>query len=238
MRFMTTTGDPTAASRADDTQASTAVVRSAAIGRATCLAPTLVLVAVAIFGVVTLLNFPATFVDEGLNANRAWSLLQTGQAFASIDNGVYQHYDGYWTYFPYLGASIHAVFIWIFGLSLASLRLASVFFGLVLLVATYTIGKKLYGYRAGLIAMALLATSSPFVLSSHLGRHDIIVAALGFGAVALYLTDTRSSLSLRSVLAGLAIGLSLDIHLNIGIFGPVMLTLFLLDYGKRILAHG
>ena len=86
--------------------------------------------------------------------------------------------------------------------------------------------------------MALLATSAPFVLSSHMARHDIIVTALGFGAVALYMTGGKSSLTIKSVLSGLAIGLALDIHPNTLIFGPIMLTLFLLDYGKSIFRTG
>ena len=118
------------------------------------------------------------------------------------------------------------------------MRLASLFFGLVLLTAVYSIARRLYGHRAALIAMALLAISGPFVLSSHLGRHDIMVAAFGFGAVALYFTDGKSSLTLKSVLSGLAVGLALDIHLNALIFGPILLTLFLLDYGKKIFRTG
>ncbi len=238
MHFMTITEQtPTAAPEAGDAQA-IITEGTAAKAKATWLAPTLVLAAVAVFGFVTLLNYPVTGVDETWNANRAWSFLQTGHQFASVDSGVYQQYDGYWTYWPYPGTLIHAVFIWLFGVSLASVRLASLFFGLVLLTAVYFIARKLYGQRAAVIAMALLATSAPFVLSSHMARHDIIVAALGFGAVALYFTDGKSSLTIKSVLSGLAIGLALDIHPNALIFGPIMLTLFLLDYGKRIFRTG
>src|SRR5439155_2315689 len=101
--------------------------------------------------------------------------------------------------------------------------------------AIYAIASMLYGRRAGLITLALLVTSPSFVLTSHLGRHDIIVAALGYGAIALYLWEQArpSPLRYKSVLAGLAIGLSLDIHLNGMIFVPAMMALFLCDQGWR-----
>jgi 4-amino-4-deoxy-L-arabinose transferase-like glycosyltransferase len=238
MRFITITEhSQTPAPSAGDAQTAP-LEQTQAKTKTGWLAPALVLLAVALFGLLTLVRFPYVFVDEGSNASRAWALLHTGRAFASVDNGIYQHYDGYWTYFPYVGALLQAIFVWLFGLSLGSLRIASLFFGLLLLLAVYFISRKLHGHRAALFAMALLAISAPFVLSSHLGRHDIIVAAIGYGAIALYLTDQKSSLSVKSVLAGLAIGLALDIHPNALIFGPMMLTLFLLDYGKEIWRTG
>ena len=58
-----------------------------------------------------------------------------------------------------------------------------------------------------------------------------MVAALGFGSIALYLTDRGRNLSLRSVLSGLAIGLAFEIHGNAVIYGPAVGLLYLLDYG-------
>ena len=217
---------------------SRSTARADAAVKISWIAPVIMLLVVAVFSILTLSSFPTAFIDEGWNANRSWALLQTGRAFAGVDNGVYQQFDGYWTYFPYLATLIHAISIWAFGLSLESMRLVSVFFGLVLLLVVYVIAQRLYNRRIALISMLLLASSAPFILSSHLGRHDIIVTALGFGAVALYLSDRSSNLSVISVLSGLAIGLSFDIHLNILIFGPVMLTLCLLDYGINALRTG
>ncbi len=194
------------------------------------LAPALLLAAIAGYNLLTLMSTPAPFVDEAWNANRAWGLLQTGRVFGTMDAGVFDKYNGYWTYFPYLAAVIHAAFIWLFGLSLFSVRLASLFFGLILLIAIYVIGKKLYGRAGGIISMLLVSISYSFIYSSHLGRHDIIAAAMGYGAVALYLSDKSHSFSVKSVLSGLAVSLTLDIHLNGIIFIPAIAALFLLDY--------
>src|SRR5512132_401486 len=72
---------------------------------------------VLVFGAVllviflTLMRVPAPFVDEGWNANRSWALLHTGRPFGTLDSGVFERYPGYWTYFPLIGASIHAASI-------------------------------------------------------------------------------------------------------------------------------
>lgn len=202
------------------------------------LAPVLLLAVVASYNFMTLMSVPAPFVDEAWNANRAWGLLQTGRVFGTMDTGVFDNYNGYWTYFPYLAAIIHAGFIWLFGLSLFSVRLASLFFGLVLLIAIYVIGQKLYGRMGGFLAMLLVSISYSFIYSSHLGRHDIIASALGYSAIALYLSDTSRSFSVKSVLSGLAVSLTLDIHLNGIIFIPAIAVLFLLEYRWSVFHTG
>ncbi|MBF6612639.1 MAG: glycosyltransferase family 39 protein [Chloroflexi bacterium] len=195
------------------------------------------LTAIALFNLVFLMRFPAPFVDEGWNASRAWALIRTGRAFGTLDAGVFQNYDGYWTYFPWLAAWIHSLFMRLFGAELFSLRVASLFFGIVLLASVYSISNRLYGSRVGLFAVILLSFSESFLLSSHLGRHDIIIAAFGFGAVALYVTDDAKGFSLKSVMCGLAVGLTLDIHFNGLIFGPAIGALYLLDNGWRLLRN-
>lgn len=193
------------------------------------------LIGVGGFNWLTLLRRPAPFVDEAWNASRALGLLRTGRAFGDLDAGVFERFDGYWTYFPWLGTAIHASAIWAFGLSLFSVRLVSLVFGLALLVAVFAIGNRLGGVRQGLTVVLLTALSQAYLLTSHLARHDIIVAALGFGAVALYFTDEARGFSIKSVLSGLTVGLALDIHPNAVIFGPTVAALYLLDHGWAFL---
>ncbi len=196
------------------------------------LSVVVLLIAVAGVNLLSLLRYPAPFVDEGWNANRAWALLQTGRAFGTLDSGVFDRYEGYWTYFPWLGTSIHALGLRLLGLSLLSMRLVSLLFGLVLLVTTYTIAGRLYGHRIGLAAALLLSMSAPFVLSSHMARHDVMVAAFGYGAIALYLTDQTPAraLSARALLSGLLVGLVLDLHPLGAIFAPALVAVYLLDH--------
>jgi 4-amino-4-deoxy-L-arabinose transferase-like glycosyltransferase len=181
-------------------------------------------------GLLSLNRTPAPFVDEAWYANRAWAFIHTGRAFGTMDSGVLDKYDGYWTYFPVLGTLAHAAAIWTFGLSLYSVRLVSLAFGLVLLVAIFTVGHRFGGYRCGLVAASLTSVSSAFIYSSHLARHDILVSAFGFGAIALYSTDGSPAFSWRSVLCGLAIGLAMEIHPNAIIYAPVVSALYIVEH--------
>ena len=92
----------------------------------------------------------------------------------------------------------YSLFIRAFGPDLFSMRLASLVFGMVLLAAVFAIGVRLYGKSTGLIFSVTLVASRPFFASSHLGRHDIIVAALGFVSIALFLTDDTDGFSLNA----------------------------------------
>src|SRR3954447_10537537 len=137
------------------------------------------LVAVLLFHAYTLLRFPSAFVDEGWNAARSWALLHTGRPFGTLDSGVFENYPGYWTYFPLLASAIHAVSLAVLGPSLLAMRLVSFVFGAALLIVVYITGARLGGTRTGLLSVLLLSISIPFLFTSHIARHDIIVAALG-----------------------------------------------------------
>ncbi len=193
------------------------------------------MIAAALLHLLSLMRTPAPFVDEGWNANRAWAFLATGRPFGTMDSGVFDRFDGYWTYFPWLGTWIHAQAIRFLGPELLSLRLVSLLFGLVLLGTVYHLGNRLYGQRVGLVAAGLLAVSPAFLSASHMARHDVIVAAFGFGAIALQLSDSSSSLPGKSLLSGLIAALTLDIH-PIGIvYLAAIGGLYLLDHGRSVL---
>src|SRR5258706_238132 len=80
--------------------------------------------------------------------------------------------------------------------------------------AVYALAARLYGRPAGLLAVGLLGCSLPFLWSAHLGRQEIVVAALGYWAIALFFLDPRRGFPYQSLLAGLLLGLTFEIHLN------------------------
>jgi 4-amino-4-deoxy-L-arabinose transferase-like glycosyltransferase len=200
--------------------------------------PALVLTFIAVLNLLTLMRTPPPFWDEAWFASRAMAQVQTGFGFGTLDSGILSKYDGYWTVLSWLLAFIQSIPIRLFGPDLFYLRLESLIFGIAVLAVLYAIVKKLYNARAALLTIVVGALSLPFIYSSHLARPDIIIVLCGFGAVALYLYDRSSKLTFNSIFSGLLIGFALDIHPNISIFGPVMLGLYLLDYGWRTFRTG
>ena len=190
---------------------------------------------VGLFHYVTLMRTPAPFVDEAWYASRAWSLIQTGRNFSTLDSGVFDRFDGYWTYLPLLGTWVQSLSIRIFGLSLWSVRLVSLLFGLIVLVAVYSIACRLGGSRFGLLAVVIASLSKAFLYSAHLARQDVMVAALGFGAVALYFYDAPSRVPWKSLLGGLFVGLSFEIHPYGLLYALVVTSLYFLDDRWRFL---
>jgi hypothetical protein len=195
-------------------------------------------VVVAIPHLLTLLNQIAPQYDDAWFASRAWAVIHTGWAYGPLDRGAFDAFEGHQTYFWLVGTWFDSVFIRLFGANLLATRLPSFVCGLVLLTLIYAIASKLYSRRVGLLAILAGAFSYSYIFSSHVGRQDIMVAALGYGAILLYLSQDNSALSLRSFLSGLALGITLDIHPTGLIFPPVVAALFLFDYKLKVLHTG
>jgi hypothetical protein len=175
----------------------------------------------------SLMRFPPPFVDEAWAANRGWALLTTGVAFGDLDAGVFQHFEGYWNYFPLLPTAIQAFAMWLAGApQLLALRLVSLAFGLILLRACYSLGQHAGGRDAGLTAVVFTALSLPFFYSAHLARWDMMIAALGYTTLALVTSNTDRRTG-RAFLAGLLGGLAIEIHPHAALFIPVVAALYL-----------
>jgi hypothetical protein len=171
----------------------------------------------------SLLRTPPPFIDEVWFANRAWALVTTGRNFGTMDSGVFDHFPGYWTYFPWLPSAFQGIGLRLFGLDLLGLRVVSLAFGLVLLAAVYATVRRLAGPAAALAAVFLVGLSRGFVYSAHLGRPDIMTAALGFGAVAAWTTVWPGpKFPVGSMVAGLLAALSVEFHPFGGLYVAVL----------------
>lgn len=104
--------------------------------------------------------------------------------------------------------------------SVASLRLTVLMFGLLGLVATYFVGRAVAGPVAGLIALALAATSPLYFHESAIVQADGPSVAISVLAVALALFAARSSGRRETTLAA-ASGLALALALGIKFLGAV-----------------
>jgi len=126
-----------------------------------------------------------------------------------------------------------------FGMSLLAMRLVSVFWGLVLLAAIYFIVLKLSNNRnVAVLCLFLTAGNYTILDTASLGRMDIMSAALGFSALAVYLCWRERDL-LSAVLFGQClVVLSGLTHPNavLAFFGLLFLTVYL-DFRRLGLKH-
>ena len=193
------------------------------------LVPVALFAAVVTFHLLTLMRFPAPFVDEAWFAGRAWALIHSGHAFSTLDMGIIEELEGYWTFFPWLPAWIQAQVMSLFASpDIFAVRIVSLAFGLMLLAAVYAIADQLGGRRLALLSVVLVSVSWPFFYSAHLARTDIMAAAFGFMAVALY-ANHRSSRSWMGLISGLCVGVAYEMHAYGAIFGVAIVALYFLD---------
>jgi hypothetical protein len=186
------------------------------------------------------MRFPAPYVDEGWLAARAWALIQTGRAFGPFDVGLFDGFqalegfhgfDGYWTYPIYFGTWLQSLGYRIVGTpTLFAIRIISLAFGGVLLIAIYVIGHQLYGKQFALFGTFLTSISIPFSYSAHMARPDIMAAAVGYVSIAITLTN-HSRQIWKSALAGFLLGIAFELHPHAAIFGPTIVLLYLLESG-------
>lgn len=181
---------------------------------------------------LTLLRYPAPFVDEAWFTSRAWSYLQSGRNFGPLDAGVFDRFPGYWTFLPLLPSWFLSPALWLTGApTLLASRLSAFVAGGLLLAAVYRVGLNLVSKRLGQVSALLTALSWPFFYSSHLARPDILAAALGYWAIALAFSPS----SWRRLLAGLLAGLAFEAHPHSAIFVPAILALDLLPLRRNSL---
>lgn len=183
----------------------------------------------------SLSRFPPPFVDEAWLTSRAWGFVESGRCFGALDAGIFDYGDGYWTFLPCLSVMLQAAALRLAGApELLASRLISLIFGLVLLAGVYGIGLKLGGRRLGWMSLFLVGVSYPFFYSAHLARPDVIAAALGYLALAVYLADREYRRGWVGGMIGLTLGLAFEIHPNSAIFGVALGALYVWDLGAGV----
>jgi 4-amino-4-deoxy-L-arabinose transferase-like glycosyltransferase len=207
------------------------------VSRPVVAVPALLLL-VAIPHALTILNVLRADADDSWYAARAWAVIHTGWAYSPLDQGIFNHYEGYWTYFGLVGNYMNAAATLLFGPTLFAVRVVPFLSGIVLLALVYLIARKLFSHQAGILSILAGAFSYPYITGSHIGRQDIFVAVFAFGALAIYLYQSNDTFSISSFTSGLLLGLTLDIHLPAIIFPPMFAALAIFDYRWKVFKVG
>jgi len=185
-----------------------------------------------IYFIPTILVWPPVNSDEGRELNAFWVASGIDPSARLLDP-TYGHDPLYkgglqgWT----SALSFH-----LFGLSLWSGRIVSMAWGAVLLVGVFLLGRRMFGPGAGVFGMVLLAMSQPFLVSTHIVRPDVVVAALVVWALFLAVSGIRRDAWLLHALAGLLLGLAFDVHPNTVAFIPMVGLVYVIQYRQRVIS--
>ena len=149
------------------------------------LALVLILSAATLLRVVALERFPVLLHNDEM------SCLLEARGFLSAETALF---DVGWYSCPNFGFFLTSIPVRLFGPSLLTLRLTSVFLGLLSLIATYLIARRFFGVRPALL---LLFLTTPFHWHLHFSRTGFhYMQAVSLTAVALLLSvlalDRRS----------------------------------------------
>lgn len=171
-------------------------------------------------------------IDEGMFASPAYNLANEGFFGTTVlekEKASLTRIDErtYWV-MPLFLLNVAASFK-AFGFSLFTMRLVSIFWGLVLILAVYVIALKMSDDKqVALFALALASCDYMVLETSSSGRMDMMSASLGFAAIAVYLALRERRLLLAVLLSQTLVVLDGLTHPNgiMAFVGLLILTIF------------
>ncbi len=171
-------------------------------------------------------------IDEGMFASPAYNLVTHGHFGTTVlekEKSSLTRIDQrtYWV-MPMFLLNVSASFK-VFGFSLFTMRLVSIFWGLVLLLAIYTIALKLSDdKKVALFALVLAGCDYMVLETASSARMDMMSASLGFSAIAVYLWLRESNLMLAVLASNCLIVIDGLTHPNaiLPFVGLLFLTVF------------
>jgi 4-amino-4-deoxy-L-arabinose transferase-like glycosyltransferase len=175
--------------------------------------------------------------DEGWFASPAHNLATRGamtttvieEANLSMTTGI--HTYTYWI-MP-LNVLMQAAWYKFFGFGLFTMRSISVLFGIVALLAWFSVIRSLTGdERLALLALVLIAVDFSFIRSSSNGRMDMMCAALNALALASYLKLRSTSFDAAIVVSSSFVAAAGLTHPN-GLLGLMALLVFTLSFDRK-----
>ncbi|CAG0973157.1 Anti-sigma-I factor RsgI3 [Anaerolineales bacterium] len=120
----------------------------------------------------------------------------------------------------------------ILGVSVFTIRIVGVVFGLATVVASFFLGSELFNRRLGLVFAFLIAVSRWDVNWSRIGMHGISVPFFEILSCLLVLRSMRTQNLVYYALAGLSLGLGLCFYTPLYFF-PIVIAVFLLFLWTR-----
>ncbi|MCM8804975.1 MAG: glycosyltransferase family 39 protein [Candidatus Omnitrophica bacterium] len=181
-------------------------------------------------------KYPIIDMDDAWETEPSWTLLKTGKFAAPMFEGLL-NLEKVDTYRGRLFAIAQIPFL-IFGLTPYNARFVSLFFGFMVLILTYSIGKKLFNENIALWSTILVSISGLFIILTHRARRDIVLMVFMLLSLYFYLCAKERENFIFAFLSGFLASLSGDVHLNGFLIVPLWIfLLFLFWYKKGILSY-
>ena len=194
----------------------------------------IIIIATLVFSYRFLLSYPIVDGDEPWFLDAIWNFINNGVMFDTMHTGPLDQYGYEWVRRYFIGTLPWAATLSVAGLGLFQARLTSLLCGVLLLVATFYVGRRSGGQKVGLLATVLLVTSATFFHASHFVRQDIFLAAVLMIAYFVTLVAISEEKLWAHFVAGLIMGLSADVHQNGWLFVPAFAAIYIAHYGMGI----
>ena len=173
-------------------------------------------------------NPPSLNWDEVSHGYNAYSILKTGKDEWGISYPtVFRAYGDYkLPVYIYLAAISEAIF----GLSAFSVRLPSIVAGMVTVLFTYLLAKKLFGKRVGIIS-SLLVAIEPWSLFLSRGAFEANVCLTLIVSGVYFFIEAKENPK-KLVLSSLLLGLSIWTYNSARVFIPLLLVTLVFVFRK------
>jgi 4-amino-4-deoxy-L-arabinose transferase-like glycosyltransferase len=166
---------------------------------------------------------PPAYEDEPWQASTGWKIATHGVFGSDMLAGFHGMEDHYYAFLP-LHPLLLAASFRLLGLGLWQARTETAVLGMIVLLLTYALARRLFGVRVGLLAVAFLLcvrlvgatryliTGIPFIDLARIARYDMAVPVFGLASLHLYLTARRRGVGLHFI-TGMVAGLAGLAHL-------------------------
>ncbi|MCL5438670.1 MAG: glycosyltransferase family 39 protein [Patescibacteria group bacterium] len=179
-------------------------------------------------------NIPSGFFyDEASIGYNAYSLLNTGKDEYGISSPIF--FRSFGDYRPPLATYLTIPFIFIFGLNETSVRLPSVFCGLITIILMYFLGKEIRSKRFGLLIAFITATMPWLIHYNRTGFEFTIYNTFFIATIFLLIKATRHKFFV--IPAFILAALTLYTYQPARLLIPFLLIGVLLIYRKAYFLH-
>ncbi len=162
-------------------------------------------------------------IDEGNNATAGYEMYRSGNLVLPTFNSKLREDKPALLYWLQIAAYRT------FGTNEFSARLPSALAALLALLATYELGRQMFGKRAGLLAGLVLATAVAFSGAAHFANPDALLTAFNVLTLLVFWHDYRRNATGWLALTGVTTGLAVLAKGPVGLVMPTAIThLFLL----------